>query len=213
MNIPKEHIKLLRKSTEEVTQGLNSLLNLLILMEEDKLTEQCGVNTSNSFNTPPMDDYVVKPFVFDEEVIPAPGKTQTPDPKFTPKPPGELDPETWKCNEPREPNPVEIIIDMIMKRELPDKWQWRAEEAQAFLDDNARLLTPGMRELQEQVNKELAKRVEKLEKHIEGLEEIAKRYRPDLDVLDEFPKLHFKNVHVIRLLLWELGVGKENKTD
>jgi len=53
MNIPKEHIKLLRKDIELVTQRLHRLGNILILAEKDELTEQCGVNTSNSFNTPP----------------------------------------------------------------------------------------------------------------------------------------------------------------
>ena len=187
-------------------------------MEEDELTEQCGVNTSNSFNTPP------------KEAPPAPGKTQTPDPKFTPKstsdPTAELSPAEFadladqlEEEEPREATPVEKLIDTVkmvferyphLRNRLPIAMLTYAEEAQEFLDDNT-YLPP--RKRQEEANKALAKRVEELEKHIEGLEEIAKRYRPDLDVLDEFPKLHFKNVHVIRLLLWELGVGRENKTD
>jgi len=223
MNIPKEHIKLLRGNIESVMQGLNSLGNILILAEEeDELTEQCGVNTSNSFNTPPMDDYVAKPFT-EPEVIPGVGKTQTPDPKFTPKSSGELDPETWKCNEPddggrhpqgiphfaeetvnkrmaekeqepepRKPTPVERLFDYISEAFTDEHCQTRPpndtknwypngmsqlcapshlhhllDNAQDFLDNNARLLTPGMRERQEQVNRELAKRVEELEEKLD----------------------------------------------
>lgn len=219
-SLPLEEIApALREVIEQGAREINSLVNVLILLENpgiakelDDLTEQCGVNTSSTFNTPP------------------------------PEPPGELDPEVWKCNEPkadtpmpdpkreemaqvvlthivpmldqleededepREPNPVEKLIDTVkmvfecyphLRNRLPIAMLTYAEEAQDFLDGDTCL----------------RERVKELEKHIEGLEETAKRYRPDLDVLDEFPKLHFKNVHVIRQLLWELGVGRENKTD
>jgi hypothetical protein len=228
MNIPIDQIKALRKTIElgakgvtslpleEITPALrevieqgsreiNSLVNVLILLENpgiakelEDLTEQCGVNTSNTFNTPPPrpaflerdiknvsegvlhpsdmelgEDWPVYTLKFkcnqcaaewsflseipsdnsgcprgacggfvasyhseshslnalkkekqeflkeedeleeEDEVVPGVGKTQTPDPKFTPKPPGELDPEVWKCNEPREANPVEVLFDYI----------------------------------------------------------------------------------------------------
>jgi len=136
MNIPIEQLIELRKTIDSGLQGMNSLHNILILMEqwrrdelksvdqlykevtsEDELTEQCGVNTSNSFNTPPKDD---------------PGD-----------PTAELSPAEFadladqlEEEEPREANPVEVLIDKIMERELPDRWERLAKDAQAFLDDN-----------------------------------------------------------------------------
>jgi len=176
MNIPIEQLIELRKTIDSGLQGMNSLQNILILMEQWRRDELKSV------------DQLYKEVTSEEEE-----------------------------DEPRGADPVEVLIDAVLQSagdvnsggiSLSDL----ASQAQDFLDDNnARVRNTLVRE--ERANKALAKRVKELEKHIEGLEETAKRYRPDLDVLDEFPKLHFKNVHVIRQLLWELGAGRENKTD
>jgi len=154
----------------QASEGMNRVANILIVLEEDELTEQCGVNTSNSFNTPP-------------EVVPGVGKTQTPDPKFTPKPPGELDPETWKCNEtePRESTPMEKLIDTVkmvferyphLRNRLPIAMLTYAEEAQAFLDADT-CLRERIKELEEELDGE------KTVKTV--LRELAKRLQADLN--------------------------------
>tara|TARA_R100000742_G_C4270498_1_gene89210 strand:- start:906 stop:1517 length:612 start_codon:yes stop_codon:yes gene_type:complete len=157
MNIPIEQIIALRENIEQGAKGINSLVNLLIIMEEDELTEQCGVNTSSTFNTPP------------KEAPPAPGKTQTPDLQVVLN-----DPEIWKCKdlygldgsrtddfadptaelspaefadladqleedeEPREPNPVEVLIDAVLRVQAVGLVDM-AREAQAFLDADTSL--------------------------------------------------------------------------
>jgi len=154
------------RSTEDVKQGLNAMLNLLIL-SEDELTEQCGVNTSNTFNTPKPPGEL-DPETWKCEVVPGVGKTQTPDLQVVLN-----DPEIWECKElygldgsrtddfadptaelspaefadledaemseeaePRKPTPVEKLIDAVLRVQAVGLVDM-AKEAQAFLDQSA----------------------------------------------------------------------------
>lgn len=220
-SLPLEEIPpALREVIEQGSREINSLVNVLILLENpgiakelEDLTEQCGVNTSSTFNTPPPrpaflerdiknvsegvlhpsdmelgEDWPVYTLKFkcnqcaaewsflseipsdnsgcprgacggfvasyhseshslnalkkekqeflkdEEEVVPGVGKTQTPDPKLTPKPPGELDPEIWKCNEPKAdtlmPDPAGSANRQLAKQLAEEADKQLAEEAE-----------------------------------------------------------------------------------
>jgi|8_EtaG_2_1085327.scaffolds.fasta_scaffold21614_2 hypothetical protein len=128
-SLPLEEISpALREVIEQGAREINSLVNVLILLENpgiakelDELTEQCGVNTSSTFNTPPKDD---------------PGD---PTAELSPAEFADLADQLEEDEEPRESTPVEVLIDKIMERELPDRWERLAKDAQAFLDADTSL--------------------------------------------------------------------------